>query len=197
MELMEFDFRIYDPDYKAFSLPAGTMGPPWMARWMSLANMAVRQRGGSPDAANMLYSWTLQHQAFEDVVYEEHFVATAPFMSRQEPDYHLKRTVSEYMRDDILVCDCGYRRLLHPHPLHLLPGLPSIRKATSVGKRSFRITDRRSPASRDLGTHGSAYSELCPDRASICSQKVLAYPGGPLLPSLPYICHYASIVVVR
>lgn len=150
MELLEFDFRVYDADYKAFSLPIGTMEPPWFPRWMSLANMAVRQRGGTPDAANMLYSWTLQHQAFEDVVYEEYFVPSAPFMSRQEPDYHFKRTISEIMRDDILVCECGYQCLRHPHLFQLLPGFSSIRKATSVRKRSFRITGRRSPASRNL-----------------------------------------------
>lgn len=119
MELLEFDFRLYDADHKSFSFPVGTMGPPWFPRWMSLANMAVRQSGGTPDAANMLYSWTLQHQAFEDVVYEEYFVPSAPFMSRQEPDYDFKRTISEVMRDDILVCACGYWRLPYPHLLHL------------------------------------------------------------------------------
>jgi hypothetical protein len=110
MELFEFDFRVYDADYKAFCFPTGTMGPPWFPRWMSLANMAVRQRGGTPDAANMLHNWTQQHPAFEDVVYDEYFLPTAPFMSCQEPNYHFKRTMSEILRDDILVCDCGYQR---------------------------------------------------------------------------------------
>ncbi|KAF8506853.1 S-adenosyl-L-methionine-dependent methyltransferase [Russula emetica] len=117
MELLEFDFRVYDADYKAFSLPVDTMEPPWLPRWMSLANMAVRQHGGTPHAANMLYSWTLQHQAFEDVVYEEYFVPAAPFMSRREPNYHFKRTVSEMMRDDILAF------LLSGRPLLLGSGL--------------------------------------------------------------------------
>jgi adenosine deaminase len=72
---------------------------------MSFLNMAVRQRGGSPDAANMLYSWTLQHPAFENVVYEEYFIPTAPFMSREEPNYHFMRTIAEIMREDIQVCN--------------------------------------------------------------------------------------------
>jgi len=93
------------------------MEVPWLHRWMSLANMAVRQRGGTPDAANMLYSWTLQHQAFEDVVYEEYFIGSAPFMSRQEPDYHFKRSISERMRDDIQAF------LLSGRPLLLGSGL--------------------------------------------------------------------------
>jgi hypothetical protein len=195
MELLEFDFRVYDADYKAFSLPVGTgtMEAPWFPRWMSLANMAVRQRGGTPDAANMLYSWTLQNPAFEDVVYEEYFVPSAPFISRQDPDYHFKRTISEIMRDDILVCECRYQRLPHPHLLHLLLGFFSIRKAASVRKRYFRITGRRSPASRNLGTQGSTYSQLCPVRASVCSQKVLGlslfiFPLATLYLSLCQYC---------
>ncbi|KAI0001769.1 hypothetical protein BJV77DRAFT_969568 [Russula vinacea] len=85
MELLEFDFRVYDPSWKPFSLPTGTMDGPWFPRWMSYANMAVRQRGGTPDAANMLYSWTLQHQSFEDV----------------DPNYRFMRTIAENFREDI------------------------------------------------------------------------------------------------
>lgn len=114
---MEFDFRVYDGSRKPFSFPTGAMEPPWFPRWMSFCNMAVRQRGGTPDAANMLYSWTLRHPAFEDVVYEEHFVPTAPFMSSEEPNYHFMRTITETFRDDILVREQGYR--------HLTADLPS------------------------------------------------------------------------
>lgn len=123
MELLEFDFRVYDASFKPFSLPTNVMEAPWFPRWMSLINMAIRQRGGTPDAANMLYSWTLQHQAFEDVVYEEFFIPTGPFMSRQEPNYRFMRPIAEIMQDDILVCDRRYSCLPHPHrshPLHRL-----------------------------------------------------------------------------
>jgi len=120
MELMEFDFRVYDGSCKPFSLPTGVMEPPWFPLWMSFCNMAVRQRGGTPDAANMLYSWTLRHPAFEDVVYEEHFVPTAPFMSSEEPNYHLMRTISEIFREDILVCDQEYRHLTANSPSAVL-----------------------------------------------------------------------------
>lgn len=111
MELFEFDFRVYDGSCKPFSSPTGIMEPPWFPRWMSLINMAVRQRGGTPDAANMLYSWTLQHPAFEDVVYEEYFIPTAPFMSRQEPNYRFLRSISETFREDILVSYSEYPHL--------------------------------------------------------------------------------------
>ena len=124
MELLEFDFRVYDPSWKPFSLPTGTMDGPWFPRWMSYANMAVRQRGGTPDAANMLYSWTLQHQSFEDVVYEEYFIPTAPFMSRQDPNYRFMRTIAENFREDIQVRDCRYPRF--PHTLTVCIFLPRL-----------------------------------------------------------------------
>jgi hypothetical protein len=114
MELFEFDFRVYNGDRKPPSLTIGTMEPPWFPRWMLLLNMAVRQRGGSPDAANMLYSWTLQHPAFQDVVYEEYFLPTAPFMSGQGPNQDFLRSISEILRDDIYVCEDRYLYLTLP-----------------------------------------------------------------------------------
>ncbi len=105
MELIEFDFRVYNPDFQPFSLPTDIMEPPWFPRWMSFLNMAVRQRGGSPDAANMLYSWTLEHPAFDDVDYQDYFVPTAPFMRRSEPNYDFLRSISETFREDIQVSE--------------------------------------------------------------------------------------------
>jgi len=112
MELVDYDFKVYDGSGKPFSLPSGVLHPPYFAQWMSLLNMAVRQRGGSPDAAYMLHNWTLQHPAFEDVVYEDYFVPTAPFISPGEPNYHVLRTISEYLREDILAFFRAGRPLL-------------------------------------------------------------------------------------
>jgi hypothetical protein len=140
MELFEFDFRVYGSDRKPLPLTIGAMEPPWYPRWMLLLNMAVRQRGGSPDAANMLYSWTLQHPAFQDVVYDEYFLPTAPFMSGQGPNDDFLRSTSEILRDDILVCEqysvsnCA----LTAH--FILPGLPSIWSATSIRKWPPRVS---------------------------------------------------------
>ena len=106
MEILEFDFRVYDSDCKPFTIHTGVMEPPWFPRWMSFLNMAVRQRGGTPDAANMLYSWTLQHPAFEDVVYQDYFIPTAPFMSPGEPNYNFMRSIGETFREDIQVREC-------------------------------------------------------------------------------------------
>lgn len=117
MELLEFDFRVYDSDFKPFSLPTGIMEPPWFPRWMSFCNMAVRQRGGSPDAANMLHSWTLQHPDFDDVAYQDYFIPTAPFMD-QDPKNDFIRGISETFREDIQTF------LRSGRPLLLMSGLP-------------------------------------------------------------------------
>jgi len=102
MELVDYDFRVYDGSGKPFSLPASVLHPPYFAQWMSLFSTAVRQRGGSPDAAAMLHNWTLQHPAFEDVVHEHYFIPTAPFISPEQPNHHVMRTIAEYLREDML-----------------------------------------------------------------------------------------------
>lgn len=120
MEIVDYDFKVYDGNGKPFSLPTGVLHPPYFAQWISLLNIAVRQRGGSPDAATMLHTWTLQHPDFEDVVYEDYFVPTAPFISPGEPNYHVTRTIAEYLREDMLVRDYDIRDLPPTHRSHLL-----------------------------------------------------------------------------
>ncbi|KAI0050631.1 hypothetical protein FA95DRAFT_1603452 [Auriscalpium vulgare] len=117
LDLYEFDFRVYDKDHRPIFTDTASMNPPWFPRWMNFLNMAVRQRGGSPDAANMLYPWISQRTDVRDVVYREFYIPTAPFMSRREPDYHFKRSISETFRDDI------YSFLASGRPLLLGSGL--------------------------------------------------------------------------
>ncbi|TFY78398.1 hypothetical protein EWM64_g5617 [Hericium alpestre] len=102
IDLMEFDFRVYDANHKPILVQPGVTQGPWLARWMSSLNFAVRQRGGSTDAANMLYPWVLDHPAFEDVVYREFFLPTAPFYSHRDSDYRRNQAIGEVMREDIL-----------------------------------------------------------------------------------------------
>ncbi|KAI0068004.1 hypothetical protein BV25DRAFT_1875105 [Artomyces pyxidatus] len=118
LELYEFDFRVYDKDHRPIFAPTGVLQPPWFALWMNFLNMAVRQRGGSPDAANMLHHWISRHAAFEEVVYREYFIPTAPFFSHKTPDYHNKRAIAETFRDDISAF------LKSGRPLLLGSGLP-------------------------------------------------------------------------
>lgn len=116
MEIVDYDFRVYDGSGKPFSLPTSVLHPPYFAQWMSLLHTAVRQRGGSPDAATMLHNWTLQHPAFEDVVHEHYFLPTAPFISPEQPNYHVMRTIAEYLREDMLVRSYEYQRFTADSP---------------------------------------------------------------------------------
>ncbi|KAH8986450.1 hypothetical protein EDB92DRAFT_1801899 [Lactarius akahatsu] len=103
MELVESDFRVYDSDFKPFPVHKGIMEPPWLPRWVSFCNMAIRQRGGSPDASNMVYNWTLQHPAFDDVVYQDYFIPTAPFMPSDDPKYDFIRSIAKTFCEDVQV----------------------------------------------------------------------------------------------
>ncbi|ETW86799.1 hypothetical protein HETIRDRAFT_153621 [Heterobasidion irregulare TC 32-1] len=88
VEIVEFDFRCYDNDHKPILSIPDAMEPPWLPRWFNLSNMAVRQRGGTPDASNMLYAWFRQHPAFEDIVYREVWLPTSAFYQKGHKDFY-------------------------------------------------------------------------------------------------------------
>jgi len=107
VELLEYDFRFYDKHHRPISPPTTSMEPPWLPRWMNFLSIAIRQRGGSVDAANMLYSWVSEHGAFEDVHYQEIYFPTAPFGHPKDPDYHRLQAIASIMREDMQVGSVG------------------------------------------------------------------------------------------
>ena len=98
IEVVEIGLRVYDHNFEPI-IPNPDDSSPHLARWMSLLNMAVRQRGGSPDAAYSLHEWLSVHPALQDVVYREYFVPTSPFMALKDPG----RPVAELYREDLYV----------------------------------------------------------------------------------------------
>jgi hypothetical protein len=103
LDLMEFDFRVYGPDHQAIVPVTSVMEAPWLPRWMTFLHMAVRQRGGTPDAANYLRGWVEAHPAFEDVVYREFFIPTSDWWKGGDLTAQKKRRHGAQMRDDIKV----------------------------------------------------------------------------------------------
>ncbi|THH19383.1 hypothetical protein EW146_g1781 [Bondarzewia mesenterica] len=95
VDFLEFDFRCYDENHRPIFSKPGVMEGPWLPRWMSLLNMAVRQRGGSPDASNMLYAWFMQNPAYEDIVYREIWLPTAAIYPPGHPDYWIGKVMGE------------------------------------------------------------------------------------------------------
>lgn len=104
IDIMEFDFRVYGYDRKPIEVDTTTMEAPWFPRWMRFLRMAVQQLGGDVDAANHLDRWIGTHGAFEDTVYREFFIQTAPWTcGNSDRRAEAKREQGVYMRADIKV----------------------------------------------------------------------------------------------
>ncbi|KAJ7651499.1 hypothetical protein DFH06DRAFT_1187109 [Mycena polygramma] len=102
LDMMEFDFHVYDhmPDgnHRRCDLETSIIDQPWLARWMVFANVAVRNAGGTPDAATHLHQWITTNGSFEDIVYQEYWVPVSPHPSMNE----FQRRIGAQMREDIL-----------------------------------------------------------------------------------------------
>ncbi|RDB28437.1 Secondary metabolism regulator laeA [Hypsizygus marmoreus] len=96
--MIEWDFHVWDHNYKQVKLGTHEIGPPWWARWLAFAQIAVRNSGGSADAAEKLHSWISNHPAFEDVVSEDFWIPASHWARGDEFQMRLGAT----MRDDIL-----------------------------------------------------------------------------------------------
>ena len=103
LEVLEFDFRVYDEHHEPILPSRAEEETPALARWMNLANVAVEQRGGEPDAANHLHRWLLDHPELEDVVYREFWFPTCPWLKGNDVHTARHNRTGAMMRDDILV----------------------------------------------------------------------------------------------
>ncbi|THV06547.1 S-adenosyl-L-methionine-dependent methyltransferase [Dendrothele bispora CBS 962.96] len=112
IDLMEYDFHVYDENHRRVQVDTSAVEGPWWARWMAFANVAARQRGGDVDAATHICSWVRNHPMFEDVQYREFWIPCSPW----KKDFPLD--ISMCMRDDILAF------LKSGRPLLLGSGVP-------------------------------------------------------------------------
>ncbi|KIK70473.1 hypothetical protein GYMLUDRAFT_32497 [Collybiopsis luxurians FD-317 M1] len=97
IDIMEFDFHVYDEYHQRIELETSRIAEPWWPRWLAFANLAARNRGGDVDAATHLHAWVSNHRAFETVVYKEYWVPTCPW--RTDSEFQMRMGLS--MRDDI------------------------------------------------------------------------------------------------
>ncbi|EJF67127.1 hypothetical protein BD309DRAFT_946205 [Dichomitus squalens] len=112
LEVMEFDFRVYDEHRQPIMPTRLDEEMPAIARWMNLVHIAVEQRGGEPDAANQLNRWASAHPDLEDVVYREFWFQTCPWKPGSDPESGFDNHVGAMMRDDILAFIKSGRPLL-------------------------------------------------------------------------------------
>ncbi|VDB91586.1 unnamed protein product [Peniophora sp. CBMAI 1063] len=134
IEVVEIGLRLYDHNREPI-IPNLGDDSPHLARWMALLNMAVRQRGGSPDAADMLHEWMSVQPALEDVVYRDYYVPTSPFMSLKDP-YH---SLSELFREDL------FAFLKSGRPLLLKSGLSESIVDNLAMNAHQELRDARTP----------------------------------------------------
>ena len=104
IQVVEFDFRVYDANKQPIMPSRLEDETPWVARWMNLINVAVEQRGGEPDAANHLRPWAEEHCRLEDIVYREYWFQTSPWKTGDDAESMRDNRLGALMRDDILVC---------------------------------------------------------------------------------------------
>ncbi|KAI0830806.1 hypothetical protein BC628DRAFT_1312421 [Trametes gibbosa] len=102
IELVEFDFRVYDVDKTPIMPSRLDEEIPWVARWMNLVNISVEQRGGEPDAANHLHHWVNDHPMLEESVYREVWFQTGPWKDGKDSQTARENRIGAMMRDDIL-----------------------------------------------------------------------------------------------
>ncbi|KAK7058646.1 hypothetical protein VNI00_002282 [Paramarasmius palmivorus] len=133
MDLMEFDFHVYDDHYRRIELDASRVAEPWWPRWLTFLNAAARNRGGDVDAATYIHSWTANHRAFEDVQYREFWVPTSPW--RKDTEFQIRMGMS--MRDDILAF------LKSGRPLLLGSGVPEDIVDELERNAAFELTSAR------------------------------------------------------
>ncbi|KAI9057027.1 hypothetical protein FKP32DRAFT_1615516 [Trametes sanguinea] len=102
IQLVEFDFRVYDVNKQPIMPSRLEEETPWLARWMNVVNIAVEQRGGEPDAANHLHRWCSKHPSLEETVYREFWFQTGPWKEGSDHRTARDNRIGAMMRDDIL-----------------------------------------------------------------------------------------------
>jgi len=112
--LIEWDFHSYDVNHRRIDVGTHELKAPWWPRWLAFAKIAIRNSGGSVEAAENIRSWVTNHPAFENPVYQDFWVPTCHWSSG---DDFLMR-IGATMREDI----CAF--LKSGRPLLLGSGVP-------------------------------------------------------------------------
>jgi hypothetical protein len=97
--MLEWDFHGYDANRNQIQAETDQLCAPWWSRWLACARVAVRNSGGSVDAASNIQSWITNHSAFEDVVCQDYWIPVSPWVHGDEVQMRIGGT----MREDILV----------------------------------------------------------------------------------------------
>ncbi|KAG5647661.1 hypothetical protein DXG03_008384 [Asterophora parasitica] len=164
--LVEWDFHAYDKNRQRISLNTSEVAGPWWPRWLAFAQIAIRNHGGSVEAADNLRAWVTNHPAFEQQVYEEFWIPTSRWPRGDE----FQMRMGTIMGDDICVGPFASKALVTAL-ISSGAGFSQIREAPSP--RQWRTTSGggRAPAQRNNGTQKRADAPFYPPQANLCAQK--------------------------
>ncbi|THH29335.1 hypothetical protein EUX98_g4843 [Antrodiella citrinella] len=122
IDLTEYNFVIHDGNKQKIDVPEIKEGEevtgPWLPRWMSLAQKAIRTRGGEVEAADHLARWVSDHGAFENVVHRPFWFQASPWNTNTDPEAIRQNEIAKVMREDML------QFLKSGRPLLLGAGIP-------------------------------------------------------------------------
>jgi hypothetical protein len=93
--LAEIDFHIYDGNRQRFNVDTKVLGPPWCARWMEFANVAITQGGGEAEVSSNLVRWVNEHHSFENIVHQEYWIPASPWAQGTDPESIRQTSIGE------------------------------------------------------------------------------------------------------
>lgn len=131
--MTEYNFVIHDGNKQRIIPDSKELTGPWLPRWMSLAQQAIRTRGGEVEAADHLERWVADHGAFEDVVHRPFWFQASPWNTGTDPDSHRQNEIAKVMREDMLVYASIPPFLSLFCLIRFLAAIPTIRTAIIVG----------------------------------------------------------------
>lgn len=98
IDVMEWDFHVYDSNFNDIKLSTNELGPPWLARFVTFVQSAMRNRGGDIDGPARMETLIRNHPSFENLVHRDHWIPPSPWV-KDQPDLI---SSSLMLREDIL-----------------------------------------------------------------------------------------------
>lgn len=103
IDLLEYDFQVHNEHRQLVTVSTGSMGAPWLPRFLTLIKNAAGRRGGTLDAARNLYNWVKDTPAFTDVVHRQIWTPASPWLTGSDPETQKLNQHGALMRDDVMV----------------------------------------------------------------------------------------------
>ncbi|KAK2461500.1 hypothetical protein APHAL10511_005963 [Amanita phalloides] len=100
IDVMEWDFYIYDANRNRIEASMDQFAPPWLPRFVSLVTSAIRNRGGDIDGPEVMETLIQNHPSFENVVCRSFWVPASPWQNLQE-DSHVDTKNFSIMRENV------------------------------------------------------------------------------------------------